>query len=268
MKKINLLLIIVTWFLCSCSNREKSLHETLSKGTWIDLSYDFSRETLYWPNNPTGFTLDTTAEGMTAGGFYYSTYKFSAPEHGGTHIDAPVHFVKNGLSVDKIPLEKLTGEIVVIDISANALANRDYLITPNDIAAWEKENGSISRDVIVFFRTGYGKYYPNAGQYFGTAEKGDAAIPKLHFPGIDSMAAVWLAEHKIKAVGIDTPSIDFGQSKNFKTHQVLLGSGMPAFENVASMDQLPARGAVIVSAPLKIRGGSGSPLRVLALVSA
>ena len=131
MKKINLLIIMVTWFLCSCSNQEKSLQETLSKGHWIDLSYAFSTETLYWPNNPTGFKLDTTAEGMTPAGFYYSTFKFSAPEHGGTHIDAPVHFAKNGLSVDKISLEKLTGEILVIDVSARALSNRDYLITAN-----------------------------------------------------------------------------------------------------------------------------------------
>ncbi len=85
MKKIILLIIMVTWFLCSCSNQEKSLHETLSKGNWIDLSYDFSTETLYWPNNPTGFQLGTTAEGMTPGGFYYSTFAFCAPEHGGIH---------------------------------------------------------------------------------------------------------------------------------------------------------------------------------------
>ena len=113
----------------------------------------------------------------------------------------------------------------------------------------------------MFFRTGYGKYYPDAGQYFGTAEKGDPAIPKLHFPGIDSTAAVWLAEHKIKAVGIDTPSIDFGQSKNFKTHQILLGSTIPAFENVANMDQLPAKGAYAIALPMKIKNGSGGPLR-------
>ena len=168
------------------------------------------------------------------------------------------------MSVVKISLKKLTGEILVIDVSAKALGNRDYLITTNDIAAWEKENGSIPRDVIVFFRTGYGKYYPDARQYFGTAEKGDSAIPKLHFPGIDSTAAVWLAEHKIKAVGIDTPSIDFGQSKNFKTHQVLLGSGIPAFENVANMDQLPAKGAYAIALPMKIKNGSGGPLRLIA----
>ncbi len=264
MKKSYILIIAVGWFLCGCSRHDRSLQETLSKGNWIDLSYDFSAETLYWPNNPTGFKLDTTAEGMTPAGFYYSTFAFCAPEHGGTHIDAPVHFAKNGLSVDKIALDKLTGETLVIDISSKALNNRDYLITANDIEAWAKENDSIPQDMIVFFRTGYGKYYPNAEQYFGTVEKGDSAIPKLHFPGIDSTAAVWLTEHKVKAVGIDTPSIDFGQSKNFKTHQVLLGSGIPAFENVANMDQLPVKGAYVVALPMKIKNGSGGPLRIIA----
>jgi kynurenine formamidase len=264
MKKYYILIVMVAWLLCSCSNHANSLRETLSRGNWIDLSYDFSAETLYWPNNPTGFKLDTTAEGMTPAGFYYSTFAFSAPEHGGTHIDAPLHFVKNGLSVDKISLDKLNGDIVVIDVSSKALNNRDYLITANDITAWETENGTITPDVIVFFRTGYGKYYPNAEQYFGTAGKGDAAIPKLHFPGIDSSAATWLSDHKIKAVGIDTPSIDYGQSKIFRTHQVLLGSGIPAFENVANMDQLPVRGAYAIALPMKIKNGSGGPLRLIA----
>jgi kynurenine formamidase len=264
MKNNFILIILPACFLISCNNQEASLPEMLSKGNWIDLSYDFSAATLYWPNNPGGFKLDTIAEGMTPAGFYYSTLAFCAPEHGGTHIDAPLHFVKNGLSVDKIALEKLTGQILVVDVSAKALADRDYLITADDIEAWEKENGAIPQNMIVFFRTGYGKFYPNAEQYFGTAERGDSAIPKLHFPGIDSTAASWLTEHKIKAVGIDTPSIDFGQSKNFKTHQILLSSGMPAFENVANIDQLPVKGAYAVALPMKIKNGSGGPLRLIA----
>ena len=264
MKKINQLIIMVTCLLCSCSTQQPSLQQTLSAGKWIDLSYDLSASTLYWPNNPTGFQLDTIAEGTTAGGFYYSTFSFCAPEHGGTHIDAPVHFAKNGLSVDKVPLDNLTGEIIVIDVSAGAQANRDYLVTANDLADWEKKNGALPRDVILFFRTGYGKYYPDALKYFGTAEKGDAAIAQLHFPGIDSSAASWLVEHKVKAVGIDTPSIDFGQSKNFITHQVLLGASIPAFENVANMDLLPAKGAFAVALPMKIKNGSGGPLRLIA----
>src|SRR6266496_2037639 len=124
------------------STKAQNLSQVLSQGKWIDLSYDFSPQTLYWPNNPTGFKLDTIAEGVTPAGFYYSTYAFSAPEHGGTHIDAPAHFAKGGLSVDKLSLDQLTGEAVVIDVSAKVLKNRDYLISVNDITEWESKNGA------------------------------------------------------------------------------------------------------------------------------
>lgn len=251
---------------CNTENKNEDLSQLLSKGKFIDLSYDLSPQTLYWPNNPTGFKLDTIFEGTSAGGFYYSTYSFSAPEHGGTHLDAPVHFAKNGITADKIPLEKLNGNAVVIDVSAKAVNNRDYLITANDISGWEKKNGTIAENTILFFRTGYGKFYPDAMKYFGTDEKGVNAIPKLHFPGIDSSAAAWIVAHKIKAVGIDTPSMDYGQSKNFITHQIILGASIPGFENIANMDELPEKGAYIFALPMKIKNGSGGPLRIIAWI--
>lgn len=119
----------------------------------------------------------------------------------------------------------------------------------------------------MLFRTGYGKYYPDAKKYFGTDEKGTAAIPHLHFPGIAPQMADWLAtQRKIKALGLDTPSIDYGQSSDFKTHQVLLGKNIPAFENVANLDQLPEKNIYVVALPMKIRNGSGGPLRIIATV--
>lgn len=267
MKKYSTSIIIACIILsCNSKKEDQSLPGILASGSWIDLSYDFSDSTLYWPNNPTFFRLDTVAEGMTPAGFYYSSYAFNAPEHGGTHLDAPIHFAANGLTADKIPIEKLTGEAIVIDVSTNALKNPDYLITVNDITAWEKENGPIGENSIIFFRTGYGQYYPDAQKYFGTAERGAGAIPKLHFPGIDSLAGRWMVQRKIKAVGIDTPSMDYGQSKDFKTHQVLLGASIPGFENVANLNLLPVRGAYVIALPMKIKDGSGGPLRIIAWV--
>ena len=252
---------------CTSTSKEgQPLSGILSKGKWIDLTYDFSAQTLYWPNNPTVFKLDTVAEGNTAGGYYYSSYAFSAPEHGGTHLDAPVHFAAHGLSVDKLPVEKLTGDAVVIDVSANAMNNPDYLIDVNDITRWEAINGTIKENIIILFRTGYGQFYPDAKKYFGTDEKGTQAIPKLHFPGIDPKAAEWLVQRKIKAVGIDTPSMDYGQSKDFKTHQILLGASIPGFENIADLNLLPVKGAYIIALPMKIKNGSGGPLRIIAWV--
>jgi len=258
--------LLTLFILYSCRQQENS-QPFSSNGKWIDLSYDFSPATLYWPNNPTSFKLDTIAEGITPAGFYYSTYAFSAPEHGGTHLDAPKHFAKGHPSIDQVPLTSLIGDAVVIDISSKALTNRDYLVSIKDITDWEAEHGKIPEHSIVLLRTGYGKFYPDAKNYFGTDEKGAQAIPKLHFPGLDPAAAEWLVkERKIKAVGLDTPSIDYGQSKDFKSHQILCEANTPAFENLAKLDSLPAKGIYIIALPMKIKNGSGGPLRIIAWV--
>jgi len=262
---IFLSLIIITG--CDLKKNDNDPGKFLSAGKWIDLTYSFSDQTLYWPNNPTGFKLDTQINGITPAGFYYSSNTFSAPEHGGTHLDAPVHFAKDHLTLDQVPLSNLTGNAVVIDVSEKALKDPDYLISVNDIEKWENKNGKIPDSSIVLFRTGYGQFYPDAKKYFGTDEKGADAIPKLHFPGIDPAAAEWLtSQRKIKAAGLDTPSIDYGQSKDFKTHQILLRKNIPAFENVANMDQLPITGAYIIALPMKIKNGSGGPLRIIAWI--
>ncbi|MGZ8186144.1 MAG: cyclase family protein, partial [Methylobacter sp.] len=200
------------------------------------MSHSYDSATLYWPNNRKGFEHVTEAEGKTSSGYYYSSYSICTPEHGGTHLDAPIHFAENKLTVDQLPLSSLTGNAVVIDVSRKALANRDYQITIEDIENWEKENNRIPDNTIILFRTGYGQFYPNRKKYFGTPKTGMAAIPELHFPGIFPATTQWLVEKRnIKAVGLDTPSLDYGQSKEFKTHQILLGSNKPGFENLANL---------------------------------
>ena len=269
MKPTSIAFVFFSLVILSCKqSKNSSFEETLSKGGWIDLTYSLSDSTLYWPNNPTGFRLDTQSNGITPAGFYYASNSFSAPEHGGTHLDAPVHFAQGKQSADQVPLENLTGGAVVIDVSEKALKNRDYLVSIKDVKDWEAKNDSIVQGSIVLFHTGYGQYYPDAKKYFGTDEKGAAGIAQLHFPGIDPATAEWLAtKRKIKALGLDTPSIDYGQSKDFKTHQTLLGKDIPAFENVANLDKLPVKGAYVVALPMKIKNGSGGPLRIIAWVS-
>ena len=252
---------------CSNSKDDASIEKIILQGKWIDLTYSFSDSTLYWPNNPTGFKLDTQMNGITPTGYYYASNTFSAPEHGGTHLDAPVHFAQGKLTTDQVPLDNLTGNAVVIDVSEKALKNADYLIGVGDIEAWEKKYDTIPQGTIILFRTGYGQYYPDAKKYFGTEEKGPGAIPHLHFPGIDPAAAEWLSsKRKIKAVGIDTPSIDYGQSTDFKTHRVLLGKNIPAFENVANLDKLTPKATYVIALPMKIKNSSGGPLRIVAWV--
>jgi kynurenine formamidase len=264
------ILLPAVFFFLSCGQKEaaeKSFAKAVSSGKWIDLSYDFSDKTLYWPTAE-GFRLDTAFAGQTPSGFYYSAYNYCAAEHGGTHLDAPVHFAKGKWAADEIPLERLTGQAVVIDVYEKALKDPDYQISSDDIEAWEKIKGRLNDNIILLFRTGYGSFYPEPKRYLGTDERGQEAVPKLHFPGIHPDAAAWLVKNrKIKAVGADVASVDFGQSKDFKTHQILYEQNIPGFENVANLDKLPEKGAYIIALPMKIKGGSGGPLRIIAWIS-
>jgi kynurenine formamidase len=234
----------------------------------VDLSHAYDEQTIYWPTEE-GFKLEKEFDGITPGGFYYAANKFSSPEHGGTHIDAPVHFAKGKLTVDQLPLRRLIGPGVVVDVTEACAKDRDYLVSIADLVAWEAAHGPIPHGAIVLLRTGFGRFWPDREKYMGTAERGEAGVKQLHFPGLHADAAVWLADaRRIHAVGLDTPSIDYGPSTTFETHRALFAREVPAFENLASLEQLPATGAVIVALPMKIRGGSGAPLRAVAFLPA
>ncbi len=237
-----------------------------SKGRWVDLTHPFSEETIYWPTAD-GFEKETVFEGETEGGYYYSAFNYRAAEHGGTHLDAPVHFAKGRRAADQIPIEQLIGPAVVIDVSSEAEGDRDYQITPDDVLTWEAEHGKVPTGAIVLFNTGSAQFWPDRIKYMGTDERGAGAVAKLHFPGIRPDTARFLAEEReIRAVGLDTPSIDYGQSKDFMTHRILFERDIPGFENVANLDGLPPTGATVVALPMKIEGGSGGPLRIVAFV--
>ena len=232
----------------------------------VDLSHPFDANTVYWPTAE-GFKLDTDFEGMTDKGYFYSAYRYSAAEHGGTHLDAPVHFAKGRHHVDEIPLEQLMGFGIVIDVTSQCANNPDYLVSVADFQNWERRNGRIARGTIVFLRTGFGKRYPDRKSYLGTEERGADAVAKLHFPGLDPAAARWLTQNRaIKAIGLDTASIDYGQSTMFESHRILMDKNIPAFENVANLESLPAKGFSVIALPMKIRGGSGGPLRIVAFM--
>ena len=252
-------------FLAACAAQQKP-QAGFPAGQWIDLSHDFSSDTVYWVTAEP-FKRTTVAEGQTPGGYYYSAYNFSAAEHGGTHIDAPVHFAEGKKTVDQLPLEQLIAPAVKVDVSAKALANRDYLVTTEDLQAWEAANGRIPDGSILLLQTGYGKFWPDKKNYLGTDRTGQEAVAELHFPGLDPAAADWLVKNrKINAIGLDTASIDYGQSTTFASHVTLMTNNIPAFENVANLDQVPVKGAYVMALPMKIKGGSGAPLRIVAFV--
>lgn len=229
----------------------------------VDLTYSFDEKTIYWPTSKP-FTWEKESWGRS-GGFWYTAARYSASEHGGTHLDAPIHFAEGGATVDEIPLEKLVGEAVVIDISEACRKNADYLLTARDITNWEGRYGRLPDHSIVLIRTGWGKLWGDRKKYLGTDVPLDTA--NLHFPGISREAAELLAkQRKVDAVGIDTASLDHGSSKDFVAHQLLTGSNVYGLENVANLDKLPPKGATVIALPMKIRGGTGSPTRIIAVL--
>ncbi len=239
--------------------------EALAQARLVDLTYAFDKDTIYWPTAPTNFELEELSYGPTAAGFFYSAYAFRTPEHGGTHLDAPIHFAEGRHTVDQIPLESLVGPGVVIDVSPQATADPDYRLTVADVQAWEAEHGAVPAGALVLLRTGWGRYWPDRLTYLGDDTPGNA--DRLHFPSYGAEAARLLVEERQVAVlGVDTASIDHGPSKDFPVHQVANGANVAGLENVAHLDQLPATGAWIVALPMKIAGGSGGPVRIVALL--
>jgi kynurenine formamidase len=235
----------------------------LARVRMVDLTHAFGAETLYWPTSPSGFELKTLHRGPAEGGYFYSAYSFCAPEHGGTHLDAPVHFAEGRHAAEAVPLEQLVAPAVVVDVSAQAATDPIYRLTRADVEAWEKRNGRIEPGTIVLLRTGWGKRWPDRKAYFGGEGAGASA---LRFPSYGVEAARLLLERRIAALGVDTASIDHGPSTDFAVHVLVNGADVPAFENVANVDALPERGAIVIALPMKIAGGSGGPLRIVALV--
>ena len=224
----------------------------------VDLTHPFDEKTIYWPTSPSTFALTKLAYGDTEAGYFYSSFSFCTPEHGGTHLDAPIHFSKTGRTTEQIPLRQLIAPAAVIDVSAKAAADPDYRLTAEDVRAWEKAHGPIAPGTIILLRTGWSRRWPDRKRYLGDDTPGDAS--NLHFPSYGKEAALLLVqERKVGALGVDTASIDYGPSKDFIVHQIALGAQVPGLENLAHLEDLPEAGAWIIALPMKIAGGSGGP---------
>jgi kynurenine formamidase len=237
----------------------------LNRSKVVDLSHPFDDRTIYWPTSPSNFKLTTLSYGETPGGFFYSANSFCTPEHGGTHLDAPVHFSQRGKSADQIPLRQLIGPGAVVDVSAKAASDPDYRLSLEDLKAWEKKHGAIPSGSILLLRTGWGARWPDKKRYLGDDTPGDAS--KLHFPSYGKEAVEYLVQQRhIAALGVDTASIDYGPSKDFIVHRTASAAGVPGLENLAELDKVPEVGAWIIALPMKIAGGSGGPLRIVALI--
>jgi len=229
----------------------------------VDLTHPFDAKAIYWPTAKP-FTWEKESWGLNAEGKWYTAARYAASEHGGTHLDAPIHFAEGGLTADQIPVSKLVGAAVVIDVRDRVANDRDYALTTADVESWEARHGRIPQGSIALVRTGWEKFWGDRKAYLGTDKPGDTA--NLHFPGISQEAAEMLAARKVDAVGLDTPSLDNGPSKTFATHRVLAAANIYGLENVANFDRLPPTGATLIALPMKIAGGTGGPARIIGIV--
>jgi kynurenine formamidase len=233
-------------------------------GRLIDLTHPFDANTIFWPTETEGFVLDPVSAGETDGGYWYAANRFRSAEHGGTHLDAPFHFAREGSTVDAVPLERLIGPAVVVNATMHI--DPDGAVNSSAVALHEGTVGTLTPDTIVLIHTGHGRHWDDRARYLGTERSGPEAVAELRFPGISPEVARLLVRAEVSAVGIDTPSIDPGSSKDFAAHRILAAAGIPVFENVANLDLLPRRGFSVAALPMKIRGGSGAPLRIVAIV--
>lgn len=243
-----------------------SFPEMAASGEWIDLTHTFSSSTIYWPTAD-NFRKDTVFVGMTENGYYYEAFNLFGAEHGGTHLDAPIHFSEGKQTAHEIPLTSLMGPVACVDVSDSSMVNRNYQISIADIESWEAEHGMRVDGHVVLVNTGSSQFWPDPIKYMGTDKKGFVGVLALSFPGLHPDAAKWLADERdIIAFGLDTPSIDFGQSKLYESHRHLFAANIPGFENVANVDQLPPTGAFVIALPMKVERGSGAPARIVAWI--
>lgn len=250
-----------------CAERPPQPHPSaLQRTRLVDLTHAFGSDTIVWPTEQDIKLVVQHAEDMPDG-YYYASNRLELPEHGGTHIDAPIHFSRGKQTLDQVPIDRLVGSAVRIDVADQCAIDRDYRVVIQDLERWESTHGRIPAHAIVLLDTGFGRLWPARQQYLGTELRGTAGVAALHFPGLHPDAATWLVrKRQVKAVGIDTASIDYGRSTRFETHVALLSNNVPVFENLADLSRLPERGFDVIALPMKIAGGTGGPLRIIAVV--
>jgi kynurenine formamidase len=192
----------------------------------------------------------------------FNLYWWRINEHAGTHLDAPIHFSADGLSAEQIPASALVAPLAVIDVAAKAAVNPDYLVSRDDLAVWERRHGRLPENCAIAMHSGWARHVGDPARFTG---KDTAGV--LHFPGFGLEAAEWLMqERKVAGLAVDTLSLDQGPSKDFKVHTAWLPSGRWGLENVAGLDKVPASGATLVVGLAKVKGATGGPVRLIALV--
>jgi len=258
---LRLLVLVSTGSVVLAQGNPKPMLEQIASGKTriVDLSYALNDKLVSWPGDARAFEAKANASVEKNG---YFTRSFWMLEHYGTHMDAPAHFPPGTTTLDKIPAEKFFGPAVILDVRSEADRDPDYQLSVKQIEDWEAKRGKIPAGAIVLLRTGWASRWPDVTRY-----RNQDANGKMHFPGFSVDAAKLLLERKVSGLGCDTLSIDPGNSPDFPVHRLVLGAGVYQLENLADLTGLPAAGAFLIAAPIKLEGGSGGPVRVFALLA-
>ena len=193
-------------------------------------------------------------------GFFANEITFD--EHTGTHLDAPVHFIANGGSADRIAVDRLIAPLAVVSIQDRAAKDADAMVAVDDLLAWEKRYGRLPAGAFVAMHSGWEAHIGNADRFLNRDAKGT-----MHAPGFSEAAARFLVQERdIVGAGVDTLSLDAASAQKFVAHLALLGAGKYGVELMANLARVPPAGATIIVGGPKHEGASGGPVRVLAVV--
>lgn len=221
----------------------------------IDLTQPLGPDTILWPGS-TPFTATVLGD-VDSDGFY--ARDFTVPEHAGTHFDAPAHVAAAGQTVDQVAADVLVRPAVRLDVRSLCAGDPAFTLSAAQIESIEAAEGTVPADSVVLVCTGWDRYVEDSERYAGPS--GTTA-----FPGIGEDAARLLVERRVVGVGIDTLGIDPGHVEPPVAHYVTLPAGVWHLEGLVGLGEVPARGAWLVVAPLRLERGSGAPARVYALV--
>lgn len=222
----------------------------------VDLSHTIATDMPLWPGDP-AVEFKDVAQFATDG---YYLRKFTIGEHSGTHMNAPNSFHQGGIAIDAYSPQSLVVKAVVLDIRAHTEINPDYALTQQDILNWESEHGRIPAGSMVLLYTGWQAKWNDPVAFFNKDADGN-----LHFPGFDGNATRFLLKHRdIKGVGIDTHGVDPGLDQRYQTNTQVLEQNGIVLECLDNLDKLPATGTTLVLGILRLKGGSGTPLSVMA----
>lgn len=230
------------------------IDDLLSSARFIDLTQPLGPQTVLWSaEDQVTATTEATHE---RDGMYFRS--LSMPEHSGTHIDAPAHFGPGQAMLDEVPIERLVARLFVADVSHLVSADPDFTFSESDLNDFEARYGKVTEGSAFLLHTGWDRYLDDPHRY----------LRSMRFPGFGADAAETLVDRGVAGIGIDTLSVDAGRDSSFPVHHVTQPNGLWHLEGLVNLDQVPATGAWLVAAPLKLEDGSGSPARVFAIVPA